>query len=100
MRLLLPAIGIVVLIATGLRTPDPFFVKTSRCGGSNGWRPRLRAKCKQTGYEDAPGARGTSSITGAVVDCSDAIKAAHPEYLRSAYLRAKLIGDVVGPATP
>jgi hypothetical protein len=58
-----------------VRTPDPFFVKTGRCGRSNGWRPRLRATCKQTGYEDAPGARGTSSIAGAMLDWFDAINA-------------------------
>jgi hypothetical protein len=72
MRFLLPAIGIAIFDRARDRTPDPFFAKARRCSGRKPGRPSPRASYKQ-GCEDAPRARGTSSITGAVASWSDSL---------------------------
>jgi hypothetical protein len=80
MRFLLPAIGIAIFDRDRDRTPDPFFPKARRCSGRKPGHPSPRASYKQ-GCEDAPGARGTSSVTGAVASWSDSLPLRYADQL-------------------
>ena len=76
MRFLLPATGIIVLIATGYAIQ--FHLSSNHAAEVETKLGVSVPSCKQTGHEDAAGVRGTSSIAGAVVGWSDKITAESP----------------------
>ena len=76
MRFLLPATGIIVLIATGYAIQ--FHLSSNHAAEVETKLGVSVPSCRQTGHEDAAGVRGTSSIAGAVADWSDKITAESP----------------------
>jgi len=76
MRFLLPATGIIVLIATGYAIQ--FHLSSNHAAEVETKLGVSVPSCRQTGHEDAAGVRGTSSIAGAVADWSEKITAESP----------------------